>query len=104
MQTFRACTGMLSSENTDFKFLKTAKKNKKHVHQGYHSYRARGFVLSLQTSLSLTRTINVKVAIELYYIFSKKTKFRYCKLFTDAVYISPRWTLPLLIPVVHFLI
>ena len=28
MQTFRACTGMLSSENTDFKFLKTAKKIK----------------------------------------------------------------------------
>ena len=30
-ETSRACTGMLSSENDDFKFLKTAK-NKKHVH------------------------------------------------------------------------
>ena len=27
--------------------------------------------LSLQTSLSLTRNMNVKVAIEMYYIFSK---------------------------------
>ena len=25
MKTFRVCTGMLSSENDDFKFLKTAK-------------------------------------------------------------------------------
>ena len=25
MKTFRACAGMLSSENNDFKFLKTAK-------------------------------------------------------------------------------
>ena len=28
MKTSRACTGMLSSENDDFKFLKTAKNTK----------------------------------------------------------------------------
>ena len=69
MKTSRACTGMLSSENDDFKFLKTAKNIKKHVHHVYHTSRAG--VLSLQTSPSLTRIMNVKVAIELYYIFSK---------------------------------
>ena len=66
----RACTSMLSSENDDFKFLKTAKKHKMHMHRLHHSTRACGIVLSLQTSLSLTRNINVKVALELYYIFS----------------------------------
>ena len=70
-------TGMFSSENDDFKFLKTSKKRKKHVHNVHHISRARGTVLSLQTSLSLTRNMNVKVAIELYYIFSKISKFRY---------------------------
>ena len=72
MKTFRACTGTFSTENNDFKLLKTAKKHKKHVH---HS--ARGTVLSLQTSLSLTENMNAKVALELYYIFSKIWKFRY---------------------------
>ena len=59
----RACTGMLSSENDDFKFLKFCKKHKKQVHHVYHGSRARGTVLSLQTSLLLTRNMNVKVAI-----------------------------------------
>ena len=65
--TYRACAGMLSSENKDFNFLKTIKKNKKRqVHQVHHSSRVRGIVLSLQTGLSLIRNLNVKVAIELY--------------------------------------
>ena len=55
MKMSRACTGMLSSENNDFKFLKTAKKH--HLH---NSSRAHGTVLYLQTSPSFTRNINVK--------------------------------------------
>ena len=43
----------------------------------HHSSRARGTVLSLQTSLSLTENMKVKVAIELYYIFSKISKFNF---------------------------
>ena len=43
MNTSRACSGMLSSENDDFKFLKTAK-SKKHVHRVHHSFRAHGTV------------------------------------------------------------
>ena len=77
MKMSRACTGMLSSENDDFKFLKTAKSFKKNVHHEHHSSRACGTVLCLQTSPSLTRNMNVKVAIELYYIFSKISKCRY---------------------------
>ena len=68
---------MLSSENKDFKLLKTVRNLKKHVHHMQQSSRAHGTVLSLQTSLSLTRNMNVKVAIELYYIFSKISKLRY---------------------------
>ena len=52
MKTTRACTGMLSSENDDFKFLKAAKNIKKHVHHVHHSSRARRNVLSLLTSPS----------------------------------------------------
>ena len=74
MKTSRACTGMLSSENDDF--LKTAK-NIKHVHHTHHTSRAHRIVLSLQTSLSWTRNMNLKIAIQLYYIFSKISKFRY---------------------------
>ena len=51
MKTFRACTDMMSSENNDFKFLKLQKKHKKNVRRVHHSSRARGTVLSLQTSL-----------------------------------------------------
>ena len=52
MKMSRACTGMLSSENEDFKFLKKLQKHKKHVHHMPHSSGAHGTVLSLQTSLS----------------------------------------------------
>ena len=78
MKTSGACSGMLSSENDDFNFLKTAK-NIKIMCTGCTivPWMARGAVLSLQTSLSWTRNMNVKVAIELYYIFSKISKFSY---------------------------
>ena len=76
IKTSRACTGMMSSENDDFKFLKNSEKHKKDVHHMHHSSKARGTVLSLQTNPSLTRNMNVKVAIELHYIFSKKSQFR----------------------------
>ena len=54
----------------------------KHAHHVHQSSRARGTDLSLQTSTWLTRNMNVKVAIELYYIF----RYRYP--FTDAEYIN----------------
>ena len=77
MKMSKACPGMLSSENDDFKFLKNCEKHKIHVHHVHHSSRARITVVSLQTSLSLTRNMNVTVAKELYYIFSEISKFRY---------------------------
>ena len=77
MKMYRACTGMLSSENDDFKFFKNANNIKKHVHYVHHTSGASGTVLSLQTRPSLTRNMNVKVAIELYFIFSIISKFRY---------------------------
>ena len=61
MNTSRACTGMLSYENDDFEFLKICEKHTKHVYHVYNSPRARGTVLSLQTSMSLTRNMIVKV-------------------------------------------
>ena len=67
MKTSRACTGIIR-----FQILKNWEKHEKH-----HSSRAHGAVLSLETSLSLTRNMNIKVAIELYYIFSKISKFIY---------------------------
>ena len=63
---------MLSFENDDLKFLKSTKNY--HVH---HSSRALRTVLSLQTNLSLTSNINVKVTVELYHLLSKILKFRY---------------------------
>ena len=77
MKMSRAYPGMFSSENDDFKFLKIAKKHKMRVHHVRHGSRARVTVLSLQTSLSLTRNMNVTVAKELCYIFSEIPKFRY---------------------------
>ena len=74
MKMSRACSGMLSSENDDFKILKTAKKHKMHVHHGHHSSRGRVTVLSLQISLSLTKNMDVTVAKELHYIFSEISK------------------------------
>ena len=72
MKMSKACSGMLSSENDDF----DCKRYKMHVHHMHHSSRARVTVLSLQTSLSLTRNMNLTVAKELYYIFSEISKFR----------------------------
>ena len=63
MKMSSACSGTLSSENDVFK---NYEKHKMHVH---HSFRARGTVLYLQTSLSFTRNMNVTVAKELYYYF-----------------------------------
>ena len=36
MKMSRVCSGMLSSENGEFKFLKTAKTHKMHMHHIYH--------------------------------------------------------------------
>ena len=49
MNMSRACSGMLSTENDDFKFLKTAKKHKMHMHHVHHSFMACVTVLPLQT-------------------------------------------------------
>ena len=86
MKTSTACTRMLSWKNEDFNFLKIAKKHKKHLYHVHHSSIAHRTVLSVQTSL--TRNMYVKVAIQLYYLFSKISKFRYWQLFTDTEYIS----------------
>ena len=48
-----------------------------HVHHVHQSSSARVTVLSPQTSLSLTRNMNVTVAKELYNIFSEISKFQY---------------------------
>ena len=71
MKMVRACPGMLSSENDDFDFFKNCEKHKMHVHHVHHSSRAHVTVLSLQTSLWLTRNMNVTVAKRLCYIFSE---------------------------------
>ena len=60
METTRACTIMLTSENDDFKFLKTTKK---HVMNNSSRARTCRTFSSLQTSLMLTRNMNVKLAI-----------------------------------------
>ena len=69
---------MLSSEIDDFKFLKTAKNIKCTC---IMNTIVPGTVLSLQTSLLLTRNMNVTVAKELYYIFDAEytLKDEYCK-------------------------
>ena len=72
MKRSRAYTGMLSSENDDFKFLKTATSIKRLVHHAYHSSRAHGTVLSPNQSV-----VERKVAIQLFYIFPKISKFKY---------------------------
>ena len=77
MKMSRACPGMLSSANDGFKFLKTAKNIKMHVHHVHHSSRALVTVLSLQASLSLIKNMNLTVAKELYYIFTEISKFQY---------------------------
>ena len=54
--------------------------HKQRVNQGHHSSRTRGTGFCLQTSMSLTMNMNVKVAVELYYIFSKISKFGISKI------------------------
>ena len=71
MKMSRACSGKLSSENDDLKFFKTAKNINAH-----HSSRAHGTVLSLQTSLSLTRNMKVTSSQRaVLYIFQNISKF-----------------------------
>ena len=77
MKMSRACTGMLSSENDDFKFFKTAKKHKKSSCITCTIVPGLVELFYLQTIMPLTRDMNVKVAIELYNIFSKISKFKY---------------------------
>ena len=61
MYMSRACAGMLSSENDDFKFLKTAK-----------NIKCTRITCIIVPGLVL---LNVIVAKELYYIFSETSKF-----------------------------
>ena len=70
MKTSRACTGMLSLETDYFKFLKNSKNIKITC----------TIVPGLVKLFYLSKPVrmNVKVVIELYYIFSKISKFRYC--------------------------
>ena len=75
MNMSRACPGMLSSENDDYEFLKKLLKHKMHVHHVHHSSRTRVTLLFIQTSLPLTRNMNVTVAEELYYFFPKYRNF-----------------------------
>ena len=77
---------MSSSENNDFIF-KNCEIHKMHLHHAYHTSMTCVIVLSLQTSLLLTRNMNVTVAKELYYVFSEISKFLYWYLFIDAEYI-----------------
>ena len=65
MKMSRACSDMLSSENDDFKFVKIAKNI---LCMCTIVPGGRVTVLSLQTSLSLTRNMNVTVTKELYTI------------------------------------
>ena len=71
MKMSKACTGILFHENNAFEFSITAKTQTTRASRS----RARGTGLFLQTNLPLTRSMNVKVAIELYYIFFKIPKF-----------------------------
>ena len=76
MKTLRVCTSMWSSENDDFKFLKTTKTRKSKCITCTIVSGLVYFFISLK-QLSETRNMNVKVAIKLYNIFSKISKFRY---------------------------
>ena len=77
MKMSRACTDMLSSENDYFKFLKTVKYIKSMC---ITCTIVPGFVELFYLSKPVPRwpkNMNIKVAIELYYIVSKISKFRY---------------------------
>ena len=72
MKTSRACTDMLSSENDDVIFLKTAKNT--------GAMRITCTIVPGLVELfylSKPQNMNVKVAIQLYYIVFKISKFRY---------------------------
>ena len=75
LKTSRACTDKLSYENEAIKVSKTAKKHTQHVHHSHHCSRARGTGIFFQTSPPLTRNMIAKVAVELFCIFSKISKF-----------------------------
>ena len=74
LKTSRACTDMLSYQNDAVKFSKTAKDTNSTCIV-YHSSSTRGTGIFLHTSLPSTRNMNAKVAVELYYIFSKMSIF-----------------------------
>ena len=61
--------------------------HKQYVNHVHHSSRARRTGFCLQTSMTLTRNMNVKVAVEVYYIFLNISKFGYWYLFSDAEFI-----------------
>ena len=63
MKMSRACSGMLSSENDDTKFLKTAKNIKCTC--------ITCTIVPFQTIMPLPRNMNVTVSKELYYILSE---------------------------------
>ena len=71
MKMSRACAGMLSYENDAFKFSKTAKNTNSMC---ITCTIVPGLV---EPVMPLTRNMNVKVAVELYYLFSKISKFGY---------------------------
>ena len=65
----RACTDALSNENDAIKFSKNCEKHKEHVHHLHYSSGTRETGVFVHTSLPLTRNMNAKIAVELYYIF-----------------------------------
>ena len=71
MKMSGACSGMLSTENNDFKFLKTAKKQKMHVHYVHNSSRARVTCFISPNQLVVDQK-HVTVAKGQYYIFFPK--------------------------------
>ena len=78
IKTSMACIGMLSYENDSFNYKKKLRKPQTaRESRVSYSSNARGTGFCLQTSPSLTRNMNVKVVAELYYIFSKISKFGY---------------------------
>ena len=68
---------MLTCANDAFIFLKTAKKCKQHVHHVHYSSRTSRSILCMLQCLQLTRDMNVKEAVEIYFKLSKILKFKY---------------------------
>ena len=76
LKTSRACTDMLSNQNDAVKFSKkNCERHKQHVHHVHHGSSTRGTGTFLHISLPSTGNMNAKVAVELYYIFSKMSIF-----------------------------